>query len=149
MINLIDGLCEKFDIELVDVAIQGDYPSQCGMPAENFVNRSFHIGDSTIVLGIYGNPELRIASFFHELGHLCLDHKSMTLHRLYDCVLHFHEVYAWGCGMKIAREMSVGFSKETIEWCKSQLVGYLKNLQTDIVEECYDIAMLSNAVSSI
>lgn len=151
-IDLIGELCEKFNVELVDVAIQRDYPARCGMPTGDFVNRSFHIGGSTIVLGIYDDPELRTASFFHELGHLYLDHKSMISHGLYDSVPYFHEVYAWKCGMEMAREMSIGFSNETMEWCKSQLAGYLKNLQRDVVGKCYDVAMLSSdkmAVSSI
>lgn len=102
--------CRNFDIDLIDVAINTDYPSNVSMPEDHFANRSFCIGPNTVILGIYEDAELRLASFFHEVGHLVNKDGD--------------QLGAWGTGLDLAASLGVVFSKETLSWCQKQAKTY-------------------------
>jgi len=103
-------VCRNFDIDLIDVAIDTDYLLNVNMPEGHFTNRSFCIGPNTVILGAYEDAELRLASFFHEVGHLMNKDGG--------------QLRAWGAGLDLAASLGVIFSKETLSWCWKQAETY-------------------------
>ena len=89
---------------------------------ESYINRSFsagHIkhGNSDIWLGIYDNPELKLISFMHELGHVVGNYTSDM--STYDC-----EQRAWEVGYMTAEMYGIKFSDEATSWALDQLNTY-------------------------
>jgi len=85
---------------------------------------SYSAGADTIWLGTYSDVELRLISFFHELGH-CLDVQRKTLPAYEDLpYYHFNEASAWKTGLALAEKEGVKFSKPAIRWAKKQLNTY-------------------------
>lgn len=111
-------------IELIDCAVSDDYIIRSEQPRENFVDCSFAIGGSQIILGIYECQEKRLASFFHELGHMhfiddiLLDHVSWNT---FWC-----EIKAWDIGFNLAKRHGIKFSHETLEWAAEQAATYIR-----------------------
>ena len=84
---------------------------------ETYLNKSFIIGAEEIVLGIYDDNELLIASFFHELGHI-IKHENNMFNT---------EEQAWKIGFEVAREHGFTFSIKTHKWAYEQLCTYNKS----------------------
>lgn len=80
-----------------------------------YVNRSTHsLGEITI--GLYESSELRLLSFFHELGH-CVDKGPWD--SKYE-----QERRAWELGYALAEKESIDFSKSARAWAMCQLRTY-------------------------
>jgi hypothetical protein len=69
-----------------------------------------------IVLGIYKNDEQRMASLFHEVGHILVagDYEGQFE----------YEAEAWKRGIKLAMEYDISFSGETMMWISKQMSTY-------------------------
>ena len=84
-------------------------------------NCSFIYGSDEIVLGLYDNPEWKLVSFFHEVGHIFVTRKYME-------DFHFDsekiERQAWEIGYAIAASYGIFFSDETKAWAKEQEEGH-------------------------
>lgn len=82
-----------------------------------YLNRSLSAGADYIEIGIYDDNELRMLSFFHELGH-CLD----------PCRLHktefAQEQAAWDVGYQLAAFEGVEFSENARMWALANLETY-------------------------
>lgn len=97
-------------MEIIDLHEQPDYWEKVGMRREDFIDRSYVIGGTTIILGIYKTKERKRASFFHELGHIINESGSEEL--------------AWETGMKLAKSLGITFSRATRRWIEKQLTSY-------------------------
>ena len=76
---------------------------------------------------LYDDEDLKVASFFHELGH-CLDQEPDP--EFPDCLPFAlksdRELRAWKVGFKIAEEQyGVRFSSATLGWCLDQVRTHL------------------------
>lgn len=80
-----------------------------------FRDRSHSAGDE-IYLGLYSDPELRLVSFFHELGHVLDLARRRTKFT--------QERAAWQIGFAVAKRLNLKFSLAARRWCKLQLETY-------------------------
>ena len=124
--SIIEKLCIKHNIRLVDIRKDPDYIERVGMKGceSMFVNQS-SCADGEIVLGIYEDAEKRTASFFHELAHI----RSRKYSSRYIPVeeipnMHSIEKYLWEYGFRFAKKLGIEFSDETLEYCDNQLSTY-------------------------
>ena len=67
------------------------------------------------MLGIFDNEDLKIASFFHELGHVVKPRRKGFV----NC-----EGDAWIIGMELASEHGFVFKGATVAWMFKQLKSY-------------------------
>ena len=119
--SLIKKIAKKFNITIIDVEKTPNYHKVVNMPQDTFVNKSYLCGNNDIVLGIYKNKEMRLASFFHEIGHTLVENTYMETIG-YDTYL--IESAAWYIGMKMASEYNVSFSKQTVKWITKNIFSY-------------------------
>jgi Zn-dependent peptidase ImmA (M78 family) len=116
----VDKIKRRFNIEIIDVQERPNYYNEVGMEERDFVNKSYIIGNDTVILGIYDNDEQKIASLFHEIGHTLLD-------RNYENQFNY-EAEAWRIGIELAIEYGISFSHETMLWINKQTNTYISSL---------------------
>lgn len=93
---------------------------------------------STVKIGLFENPRLKLISFFHEIGHFIIKrdgwmkklpviHNNETLDQfiLYDNIL-MDEFMASVIGLQYAEEKGFLFSKEEQLWLFERFCGYSK-----------------------
>lgn len=112
--TLMVKLAANNGVRLTDIRAEPDYCKTANMPPETFVNRSFRIGKTEIVIGKYENQELRLISFLHELGHI----------RTSGSDLYEAERRAWRWAFMRAKKLGLKFSGGTLTWCSAQLETY-------------------------
>jgi len=87
-----------------------------------YMNDSYCAGKDEIILGIYDDEDLEIASFFHELGH-CITKKKWE-----EGILKFHmELDAWMVGLTEAYKYGYHIKSSTFEYmvkCIDSYIGY-------------------------
>jgi len=118
---MINKIAKKYNINLHKVKAGDKYCKANGI--DTYLNKSYSSGSKNhnpeIWLGIYYDKELKLISFFHELGHiLCKRKESDTIYQM--------EEKAWKKGIKIANKYEIFFSDETLKWSKNQLKSYEK-----------------------
>jgi hypothetical protein len=111
----LQAIADRYGIRLREA--DESYAVEANMPIETFQNRSYAIGNQ-IILGQYDNEELRVASFFHELGHIVMKNVSETKFG--------QEAAAWRRGLMLASIEGVHFSVPTMVWIITQLETYAK-----------------------
>lgn len=114
--NYIQGIAQHYNVCVEFVTV--DNPDPHDMGPEYYVNRSFSIGRREILLGTYMDPELKLISFFHELGH-CTQPKVTE-----QITLLVHEAAAWKQGLLLAETQGLKFSANALSWALDQLVTY-------------------------
>jgi len=134
---MIETICRKYGIDLVDVEIERDYHQVVNMPEDHFINHSFSI-DGQIILGIYEDAELRLASFLHELGHK----RWRCIKSDFSSLRFFDEVFAWNYAMRFIQKHGIIISNRTKQWCRTQLLTYLKNESKEEIEKSTKMAFL-------
>ena len=113
-------MCKDRGIKLIDIASEGGVFRN---DAKMHMNRSTSAFDE-ITLGIYTKPELRVISFFHELGHID-DQQNKRLPEFNDLpYYHFDEASAWRTGLELASEAGIKFSEDAVMWAMDQLNTY-------------------------
>ena len=90
-----------------------------------YVNRSYFSG-RTIWVGIYTDQEKKLASFFHEVGHIIDPIEIWEANGDPIGVRHKIELWAWTIGFKLAESYGITFSANTKRWAKRQADTYLK-----------------------
>ena len=127
--GLIQRLCRQHHIELFDYAVgwkEGETPSYGIEMSSCTLGRSKHWAPK-IYLGVYQDPELRLISFFHELGHV-LDSDNKRCPAYEDLpYYHFCEASAWRMGLRLATRAEILFSDNAISWGKKQLATYFED----------------------
>lgn len=114
---MLQEIAEHYGVNLTQVN-PGD--SHCKANGEDaYINHSYVAGKD-IELGIYEDPEKRIISFFHEMGHI------LTPKRVHKrCNTKYEiEAKAWKYGYKLAKFYGIEFNKDTKDWAKAQLESY-------------------------
>jgi len=103
-----------------DRGINLSYPPHPS-PDQSF---SIHGGKPEIFLGQYEDQELRLISFFHELGHIVSTDEGKV--PKYEDLPYYHyaEAVAWKRGLELAVDEGVAFSGKALEWAKEQLATY-------------------------
>ncbi len=127
---MIKEIADYYGVELVEVQ-PGD--SFCKANGEDtYINRSFVAG-KYIELGIYADPEKRLVSFFHEMGHILtpkgVNNKCRTKYQV--------EEKAWKYGYKLAKSFGIEFNKDTKQWAVEQLNGYKGYEEREMGEEVW------------
>jgi len=127
---MIKEIADYYGVELVEIQ-PGD--SFCKANGEDtYINRSFVAG-KYIELGIYADPEKRLVSFFHEMGHILtpkgVNNKCRTKYQV--------EEKAWKYGYKLAKSFGIEFNKDTKQWAKEQLNGYKGYEEREMGEEVW------------
>lgn len=114
-------ICSENGLEFEDLQETGRRPTS----EEQITNHSFSTS-TDIYLGLYEDRELKIASFFHELGH-CLDSKDLVEKNTekYPGVYQ-QEANAWCRGFEESGKYGFSFKGETLAWCFNQLKTYEK-----------------------
>lgn len=120
---MIKEIAEKYNVNLHEVQ-PGDEHCQ-EMNDETYHNSSYCAGsvrskcDADLWLGFYDDDELRLISFFHEMGHMLDD----TLYEDGMTVYDFEKI-AWEKGYILAKEYGVKFSRKAKGWATRQLNSY-------------------------
>ncbi len=118
----LEIICEKFGITDFKDMEDFDWDSESDWTKESWCNYSMSAGRDMIKLGLYDDPELRLFSFFHELGH------TQYILPPYNEWPYggpgYKEALAWKLGIELAKEYEVVFSAEAKSWAIEQLSTY-------------------------
>lgn len=104
----VQKIVEKYEIENID----------------DLRNNAYVIGDEDIILGIYDDEELKMAAFFHEIGHTII---KPTFEKLVNNDEMLIEFQAWIEGLKIAKKYGYTFSDKAFEYILTSLNSYYKD----------------------
>jgi hypothetical protein len=105
--NNIIKCAKKFDIDKKDL-----------------INNAYVIDDEDIVLGIYDDKDLKIAAFFHEVGHTLIRESFEKMVNYDEMLIEFQ---AWVEGLKIARKYGYKFSNKTFKYILKSVNSYYKD----------------------
>lgn len=122
----INEIAKIHDLKLVKITKNNitKYSKLYDIPKLDLKENSYVIDSEVIILGIYKNPELRIASFFHELGHTLLTKQFAKLIN-HDMML--EEYQAWIDGLKIAKKYGYEFTDDGYLFILEALQTYYKS----------------------
>lgn len=121
--KIFEEIAKKFGVKIIDVEKDPGYIERSTMGRDYFVDWSCLVGANEMILGIYTNPAFRVASFFHELGHLLVpqEFKKKVAFKTYPI-----EKEAWRQGFGCARAHGVRISNTARAWARLQLETYNK-----------------------
>ena len=95
---------------------------------EEYLNHSY-IASPNIYLGIYDDEELKLASFFHELGHVLVPKDFAASVEYYSPDV---EREAWRIGFEVAKnEHGLEFSQKAHEWAEGQIQTYVEGWERE------------------
>lgn len=118
---LIKDIAKEHNLVLEDGDEDPKLHEKHGMAEEDLANYSFTYAN-IIVLGFYDDKEVRLASFFHEVGHKLIEYdpKNITKYEI--------EEQCWVAGLRLAKQHGIAFGKnvdryiarclKTYEWTK-------------------------------
>lgn len=116
----VDALADRFKVKLV--VVDDPYVKESGMDWSWWLNRSESSGTifdrPEIIIGAYSDDEIKLLSFFHELGHILTPEPG----RLPDMLA--VERAAWRIGYAVAESMGITFSPRAKAWARRQLASY-------------------------
>lgn len=116
----VDELAERFKVKLI--VVDDPFVKESGMDWAWWLNRSESSGSVSdrpeIIIGAYSDDELKLLSFFHELGHVLTPDPA----KLPDMMA--VERAAWRIGYAVAESMGVRFSPRAKAWARRQLAAY-------------------------
>jgi hypothetical protein len=121
---IIKQIAKDYDLTVISITKSNidKYAKKYDVEKNNLINNSYIIGDD-ILLGLYTNKELKIISFFHEIGHSVItDAFEKMVH--YDEML--IEFQAWIEGLKIARKYKYKFSDKSFEYILKCVHSYYR-----------------------
>ena len=128
VLSLMRRLCDEYEIKFTQIITGDEYCKVNG--EDSYINRSIstgHIscekyGNNTradIDIGIYQDEELKLISFFHELGHVTDDlkkHSRLTIYQI--------EKRAWEVGYELAKKERITFSVKAQVFARKCLETY-------------------------
>lgn len=103
----IKQVMEKFDLKKWDLK-----------------NNAFIISEEDIVLGIYDDPHLKQAAFFHEIGHTLVTESYEKLVNNDQMLIEFQ---AWIEGLKIAKKYKHDISPKTFKYILKSINSYYRS----------------------
>ena len=122
----IKQIAEDYDIKLINVTKKNidKYSKLYKIKKEDLINNAEIIGNEELILGIFDDKEVRIAAFFHEIGHTLISDKFEKLVNC-DCLL--IEYKAWILGLKAAKKYGYKFSNKTFKYILTSLNSYYED----------------------
>ena len=102
--NNIGRVAEKYDID-----------------KKNLKNNAYVIDNEDIILGIFDDKDLKIASFFHEIGHTLIKESFEKLVNKNNMLI---ESQAWIEGLRIAKKYGVKFSDKMFNYIMDSINTY-------------------------
>jgi Zn-dependent peptidase ImmA (M78 family) len=102
--NNIGRVAEKYDID-----------------KKNLKNNAYVIDNEDIILGIFDDKDLKIASFFHEIGHTLIKESFEKLVNENNMLI---ESQAWIEGLRIAKKYGVKFSDKMFNYIMDSINTY-------------------------
>ena len=102
--NNIGRVAEKYDID-----------------KKNLKNNAYVIDNEDIILGIFDEKDLKIASFFHEMGHTLIKESFEKLVNENNMLI---ESQAWIEGLRIAKKYGVKFSDKMFNYIMDSINTY-------------------------
>lgn len=92
-------------------------------------NQGSSTGDK-IFLGIFNDPEIKIAAFFHELGHILTGREMTRTHYMSNLS---QEGIAWERGFHEAHKHGFlwDYNSHVMKWARSQLRTYINGEYDD------------------
>ena len=121
--EIIEAVCKDYGLTLVDAAVEGvsELAGVFNIDPSRLKGQSYCIGGTEIVLGAYESEEIRVAAFFHEVGHILsnLDHNNNNWSQL------LVESLAWKLGVMLAAKYGLcQWNKEVGEYVMASLASY-------------------------
>ena len=110
-IQTVKNIVKNLQIILIDCEKDQGYIEKVGMSRDEFINRSF----------LVDNPEHKLASFFHEVGHMHVT-QDFKVRNKYN--IQAIEREAWDLAYSIALTHGIFFGEETRKWADEQIDGY-------------------------
>ena len=125
---VVEQIERDYGIKMIQVVKDDKYCQANGL--ETYLNRSMVAG-TEVYLGIFEDHELKILSFFHEIGHILDQTEQNEAFTKYD-----YEKNAWDIGYQEAkRRYGVDFSDNAKKWASDQLETYygweIREMQTN------------------
>jgi hypothetical protein len=119
-------IAKDYDIDLINVTKNNieRIAKEHAVEKSELTNNAYVIGNDEILLGLYDDKELKLASFFHEIGHTLITEKFKELIN-YDLML--IEYQAWIEGLKVARKYGYKFSNKTFEYILKSLNSFYED----------------------
>ncbi len=108
----IESLAKELCIKLIYTSESSDGPLD---------NDCFSAG-STFWIGEYEDEELKLISFFHELGHRIITQEFI---KKWECNTFIIELECWNLGFEEARKREVFFSDKAIAWGLQKAMSYV------------------------
>lgn len=127
---MLKEIADHYKIQLVEVQ-SGD--NLCKANGEDAYIDHSYVAGKYIELGIYSDPEKKIVSFFHEMGHILTPKR---VHKRCNTVYEIEEK-AWKYGYKLAKFYGIEFNKDTKDWAKAQLESYKGYEEREMGEEVW------------
>lgn len=121
----IKKIAQDFDIKVVNITKNNieKYSKKYSIDKNDLKNNAYIIGDDEIILGIFQNPEIKTATFFHEIGHtLVTKHFARLIN--YDVML--IEYQAWIEGLRVAKKYNYTFSNNVFKYILESLNSYYR-----------------------
>lgn len=113
-------IADKYKIDLYFVKKGDEFCEADG--EDSYINRSASAGKE-IWIGIYDCEEFKLASFFHEVGHI-IDPIDWSINADSE-TMYKSEVWAWEIGFKLAEVYGITFSDRVKLWAKKQTETYI------------------------
>jgi hypothetical protein len=90
--------------------------------------------DPNIYLGVFDSKKIEIIAFFHELGHILANRKSILQQWINSLV---QEAVAWNIGLEIAKKYgySYDFYSDELKYARKCLASYIIKNDNLILEE--------------
>jgi len=119
-------IAKDYDLKIIYITENNldNYSKKYDIEKEDLQNNAYVIGDEEIILGIYEDKDLRIASFFHEIGHTLISDKFLEM---IDHDLMLVEYQAWIEGLKIAKKYGYKFSNKMFNYILKSVNSYYKD----------------------
>jgi hypothetical protein len=118
--NEISTVAKKFDVGWENDKEHTDYS---------------YSGGRNIYLGRYKDPELRLVSFFHELGHVLIPQDFREKWDFNKLIL---EIECWSIGLEIARQEGILFSDSALKWGYGQALTYAGWEERELIPEAWE-----------
>ena len=119
-------IAKDFDIKVINITKNNikKYSKEYNIDESDLKNNAYIIGDDEIILGIFENYELKLACFFHEIGHTMI---TEGFERMTNDDQMLSEYQAWIEGLKIARKYNYHFSKKVFKYIITSINSYYKD----------------------
>ena len=119
-------IAKDYDLKIIYITKNNldNYSKKYNIEKEDLQNNAYVIGDEEIILGIYEDKDLRIAAFFHEIGHTLISDKFLEMIN-HDLML--VEYQAWIEGLKVAKKYGHKFSNKTFKYILKSVNSYYKD----------------------